>query len=191
MTFQKTIALPLIAISFAISTGCSAKPSPEGHIKAKAAEQINHLHAKTSKAQRYMKPGAAISYEHNLPADIELGQTVTFQLILNESYDTGNMSVNIASKGDVQVFPTSSYANFDMSTEREHVMDVSVTVNSNGRHYLNVRAEAEIGNGQSMPRIFSIPVQSGPIKKMAPHSKMTKTSNGENIIVMDADEVIR
>ena len=191
MTFQKAIALPLIAVSLAFSTGCSAKPSPEGHIKAKAAEQINHLHAKTSKPQRYMKPGAAISYEHNLPADIEPGQTVVFQLILNESYDSGNMSVNIASSGDAQVFPTSSYANFDMSTGRQHVMDVSVTVNANGRHYLNVRAEANDGSGQSMPRIFSIPVQSGPVKKMAPHSKMTKTSNGENIIVMEADEVIR
>ena len=193
MTFKKAIALPLIAVSLTISAGCLAKPSPQGYLKTQAAAQTDHTHAKSSKttSQRYLKPGAAIRYEHNLPADIKPGETVVFQLVLNESYDSGNMSVDIQSEGDVQVFPSSRYANFDMSTGREHVMDVSVTVGSHGRHYLNVFAQATDGSGQSMPRIFSIPVQCGPKKALQPHSKLTATPSGENIIVMDAEEVIR
>ncbi len=193
MTFKKAIALPLIAVSLAFSTACTAKPSPEGYLKAKTQTkaQADHSHVKTSNPQQYLKPGAAISYEHNLPADITAGQTVVFQLTLGESYDAGNMSINISSEGDVQIFPSSSYANFDMATGRQHVMDVSVTIGSNGRHYLNVQAEANDGLGLSMPRIFSIPVQVGPRVKVAPHSKMTKTSTGENIIMMEADEVIQ
>lgn len=200
MTFQKILSLPLIAVSLAVSTACAAKPSPNGYLKTQAIQattqakvQANHVHgelSKTSNPQQYFKPGAAISYEHNLPADIVAGQTVSFQLFLDESYDTGNMSVSLTSDGDLQVFPSSSYANFDMSAGRQHVMDVSITAGSNGRHYLNVQAEANDGRGQSMPRIFSIAVQVGPSVKMAPHSKMTKTSSGENIIMMEADEVI-
>lgn len=193
MKIQKVVALPLIAVSLALSTGCSAKPGSDGKAQAKASVKTNHAHVKTSKTSapnHYMKPGAAISYEHNLPADIAPGQTVVFQLTLSESYDAGNMSINIDGDGDIQIFPTSSRASFDMSTGREHVMDVSVTVGSLGRHYINVRAEAESGN-QIMPRIFSIPVQSGPVKTMKPNNKMMKTSSGENIIMMDAEETIK
>lgn len=191
MTFTKAIALPLIAASLAISTGCSAKPGSDGQLKTKATVKMDHAHVKSSAPQKYMKPGAAIRYSHNLPGDIAAGQTVVFQLTLDESYDTGNMSVNITSEGDVQVFPSTNYANFDMSAGRQHVMDVSVTVGSNGRHYLNVRAEADNGSGQSMPRIFSIPVQSGANKVMKPHSKISTLPSGENIIIMEADEVIQ
>lgn len=194
MTLQKVIALPLIAASLTFSANCAAKPSPKGHVTVKAAPQTGHTHVQSSKSQasqRYFKPGAAISYEHNLPAEIKPGETVVFQLVLNEAYESGNMSVDIQSEGDVQVFPFSSYANFDMSTGGEHVMDVSVTVGSHGRHYLNVFAQATDGSGQSMPRIFSIPVQCGPKQALKPHSKLTTTSSGQNIIVMEADEVIK
>lgn len=193
MKVQKAIALPLIAASLALSTGCSAKPSSDGHVKTQASAKTNHAHMKTSKTsapQHYMKPGAAIRYEHNLPSDIAPGQTAVFQLTLSESYDSGTMSVNVSGGGDIQIFPSSNRASFDMSEGRQHVMDVSVTVGSLGRHYINVRAEAESG-GQIMPRIFSIPVQSGPVKAMKPNSKMTKTSSGENIIIMEAVETIK
>jgi len=193
MIFQKTIALPLIALSMVVSTGCSAKPSPDNQLYVKPISKSNHLHSKKSKtsAPQYLKPGAAINYSHNLPGEVDLGQSVTFQLTLDESYDAGNMRVDIGSEGGVSVFPSSTQGNFDMSAGSRHVMDVSITVQSAGRHYLNVNAVADDGNGQSMPRVFSIPVQCGPIKAMKPHEKMTTTPTGENIIVMDAQETIQ
>jgi len=198
MTLTKIAALPLFSLSLALSTGCSAKPSPDKQSQVKTSQVQSHVKSghnhsqasKTSAPQRYMKPGAAISYSHNLPKDIAPGQTVVFQLTLDESYPSGAMNVEITSEGDIQIFPTSSRAQFDMSAGREHVMDVSVTVNSNGRHYINVGAMADTGNGQAMPRIFSIPVQSGPVKSMQPNSKMMTTPTGENIIVMEAQETI-
>ncbi len=192
MTFTKKATLPLVALSLALSAGCSAKPSSSNQVQVKSKITTEHVHSedlKTITPQHYMKPGAAINYEHNLPKDIAPGQTAVFQLTLSESYDSGTMSVNVLADGDIQIFPSSSRASFDMSAGRQHVMDVSVTVGSLGRHYINVRAEAESG-GQIMPRIFSIPVQSGPVQAMKPNSKMVTTASGENIIVMEAQEVI-
>ena len=188
------LAISIITASLALSTACSAKPSFNGHNAQSSVESHapnQHVHTKKSKPQRYLKPGASISYDHNLPKNIDPGQTVVFQLRLDESYDTGRMTVDIQSQGDIQVFPSSSYRQFDMSTGREHVMDVSVTVGSSGRHYLKVQAMADNGSGQPMPRIFTIPVQSGPIKALKPHSKMITTAGGQNIIVMEAEEVIQ
>jgi len=197
MIFQKLMALPLIALSLALSSGCSAKSSQKSDVTVQSNVQHNvveHNHVKSTKkhsSQGYMKPGASISYEHNLPADITPGETVVFQLTLDEGYDVGNMRVDIKGEGDIQIFPSSTRANFDMSSGGSHVMDISVTVGSAGRHYLHVQALADAGQGQTMPRIFSVPVQSGPVKAMKPHEKMSKTASGENIIVMEAEEVIQ
>ena len=188
---QKFIAIPVITASMALSTACLAKPSHNGQATVKSSATAQHNHAKISAPYRYLKPGASISYTHNLPIDIDPGQTVVFQLRLNESYNSGTMTVDIKSEGDLQLFPSSAFGSFDMSTGRVHVMDVSVTVGSSGRHYLKVQAMADNGSGQPMPRIFSIPVQSGPVKALKPHSKMITTSSGQNIIVMEAEEVIQ
>ena len=187
------LAISIITASLVFSTACLAKPSFKGHqaqtnVNSNASTQ--HHHTKTSKPQRYLKPGAGISYEHNLPKNIDPGQTVVFQLTLDESYATGNMTVDIRGQGDIRVFPSSTYRQFDMSSGREHVMDVSVTVGSAGRHYLNITAMANQGYGQAIPRVFSIPVKSGTVPAMKPHNKMITTASGENIIVMQAEEVI-
>ena len=193
MNIQKLISLNIIAGSLLVSASCSAKPSQSSQINVKTTAPHHHSanNVKSSKPHNYLKPGAGISYTHNLPKDLAPGETAVFQLTLDESYEAGIMSVDIRGEGDVQVFPSSSRASFDMSAASSHVMDVSVTVGSSGRHYLNVRALANTANGQSMPRIFSIPVQSGPVKAMKMHDNMQKTATGENIIVMEAQEVIQ
>ena len=193
MNIQKLVALNIITGSLLVSASCSAKPSQSNHATVISSATHHHTanNVKSSKPHNYLKPGAGISYAHNLPKDLAPGETVVFQLTLDESYEAGIMSVDIRGEGDVQVFPSSSRASFDMSSANTHVMDVSVTVGSSGRHYLNVRALANTANGQPMPRIFSIPVQSGPVKAMKPHDNMQKTATGENIIVMEAQEVIQ
>ena len=193
MNIQKLISLNIITGSLLVSASCSAKPSQSSQVNVKTTAPHHHSanNVKSSKPHNYLKPGASISYTHNLPKDLAPGETAVFQLTLDESYETGIMSVDIRGEGDVQVFPSSSRASFDMSSASSHVMDVSVTVGSAGRHYLNVRALANTANGQPMPRIFSIPVQSGPVKAMKPHDNMQKTATGENIIVMEAQEVIQ
>ncbi len=145
---------------------------------------------KIAASQGYIKPGAAIVYSHDLGNRYEVGETVTFQLKLSESYDTGVMRVNIASEA-VQLLATSGPTAFDMGRGAEHEMTISFTAPANGRHYINVQASADIGDGNPMIRAFSIPVQVGPVQAQKPNANMETMPDGENIIVMDAEEEIK
>lgn len=187
MRVYKVLALPIVIGALAISSGCSAKSS-----SAETAPSLTLDHkSKSHHAHQYLKPGASISYGYDLPADITPGQTVNFQLTLNEAYSSGSMTVDIKSEGDINIYPSSTYASFDMSAGPEHVMDISINVGAEGRHYIHVQALANTGNGQAMPRIFSIPVQSGNPKALKPNANLKTTASGEKIIVMEAQEVIK
>ena len=74
-----------------------------------------------------------------------------------------------------------------MSDGNSHTIDMTVSANANGRHYINVHAVTDKGE----PRIFGIAVQVGAPIASKPNSNMTVMPNGENLILMDAQEVVK
>jgi len=124
-----------------------------------------------------MTPGASVTYAYNLKSQLSAGENTTFKLTLSESYNAGNLTVNLSADGGIVLFPTSTQASFDMTSVDSHDMDVSFTANANGRHYINVQAQAIDSAGNTMPRIFSIPVQVGP-----PAAKVISMEAEEEII---------
>ena len=122
---------------------------------------------------------------------MNVGETATFKLTLDEPYKAGQLSVNLTPDGDLTLFPSSTQASFDMSEDAPHEMTISFTANSNGRYYINVEALAVNSSGQSRPRIFSIPVQVGAAAAQKPNADMKTMENGENIIEMEAEEEIK
>ena len=177
MIFPKVLLVSAVALSAAIISACSAN----------SAETNSNI----LQSNNYLKPGAAITYSHNLKSELSAGTTSTFQLSLGESYPNGTLDVLLGTEGDISLFTTSTQASFDMSSDSSHEMDVSITANSNGRHYINVTALAVNPSGQSQPRIFSIPVQVGPKVAQKPNPDLKTLENGENIIEMTAEEVIK
>ncbi len=135
----------------------------------------------------YLKPGASVSYSHNLKPRLEIGETETFQLILDEAYSAGQLDVKIAAEGAISLFTPADQLRIDMSDGDSHVIDVSVTANGNGRHYINVRALTDKGE----PRIFGIAVQVGAPTASKPNANMKLMPNGETLILMDAQEVVK
>ena len=189
MKHQKLSSLTLSAImacgmAFGMSSLAHAKPTGEAGTATS--------HAKNFISPTYMKPGAPISYSHNLTRPVDAGEAVTFQLRLNEAYDGGYLNVTVEAEGDLTLYSGTSQTQFDMGGEGgSHLMNVSFTAGGNGRYYLNVRAQAEAIDGQSGQRYFSIPVQVGPLAPSKPKRDFIRTKTGENIIVMDAEETIK
>jgi len=175
MTFSKIFFASSMVLSASFTTACSAS-------KAETAVQTN--------ASDYQKPGASVSYSHNLKSQVSVGEAVTFTLRLSESYNQGQLIANLGSEGGIALFPSSTQASFDMSTGSGHKMDVFFTANSSGRHYINVQAQAIEASGQAQPRIFSIPVQVGPATAQKPNPNMKTLDNGQNVIEMEAEEEI-
>ncbi len=179
MIMHKIYLLGLTSLMISAASGCAA-----------SSDVAQSEPVKIAASQGYIKPGASIVYSHDLGNRYEVGETVTFQLKLGESYETGVMRVNIASEA-VQLLATSGPTAFDMSRGAEHEMSISFTAPANGRHYINVQASADIGDDNPMIRAFSIPVQVGSVQAQKPNANMETMPDGESIIVMDAVEEIK
>lgn len=175
MTILKILLASTILFSASMASACSAH---------KADKTIYNS------AGKYLKPGASMDYSHNLKSQLTAGEVVTFTLRLSEAYDQGQLNVYLESEGSIALFPASTQASFDMSNGSGHKMDVSFTSNANGRHYINVQAMATDGAGNAQPRIFSIPVQVGPITAQKPDPNMKIMQNGERVIEMEAEETL-
>ena len=178
MIFSKVYTTSLTALAITLAAGCAANSTDL------AAHSVQ-------KANSYLKPGASVNYSHNLKSQLSVGESTIFKLTLKEYYGEGQLAVNLAAEGDISLFTSSTQASFDMTQGPNHEMDVSLTARSNGRHYINVVAQATNDRGQSSPRIFSIPVQVGPVIAQKPNENMITLDSGENIISMEAQEVIK
>lgn len=177
---QKIYLLGLVSFAAALSSSCAA-----------SSDNMKNGEMKTSAtAQDYIKPGAAIGHSHDLKKSYDVGETATFTLKLGESYGAGTLRVNITGEG-VDVVATSGPTSFDMARGDEHEMLISFTVNANGRHYINVQAAADVGDGNPMMRAISLPVQVGPAVAQKPNVDMKTMKDGENIIEMEAQEEIK
>ena len=178
MIKSKFLAMGITALSVSLASACSAN----------SAEMTTQNNAQSND---YLKPGAAVTYSHNLKSQISVGETATFKLTLDEPYKAGDLKVSLTTDGDITLFSTSTQGRFDMGEDGPHEMNISLTANSNGRHYINVEALAVNPSGQSQPRIFSIPVQVGAVTTQKPNADMKTMENGENIIEMKAEEEIK
>jgi len=175
MTFFKFISAVTLALTVSLGTACAA----------------NSTDVRAAQTNNYLKPGASVTYNHNLKSQLSVGESTTFKLSLGESYTDGELKVSLSADGDIRLFATSTQAEFNMASTTSHDMNVSFTANSNGRHYINVQALAVSPSGQSQPRIFSIPIQVGPAAPQKPNENMKTLENGENIIEMEAQEEIK
>lgn len=177
MTFSKFISIGVLGLAGLLSA-CAAKG-------AEMAVQ------KTEYSSDYVKPGAAISYSHNLKSQLNAGEIATFELNLTEDYSDGTLQVSLSTEGGVSIASSATQFIFDMKDDGAHKVTISVAGNANGRHYLNVKALAVNLSGQSRPRIFSIPVQVGPVTEQKPNVDMKTMEDDENIIEMEAEEEIK
>jgi len=105
MRQEKTIVISTLAL--VVMTACAAKTNVEDGIVSSAT-------AEKPISNGYLKPGAAVNYSHNLPANVKANEAVTFQLTLQESYNQGTLNVNIMGEGGVQTLAVSSGFSFDM-----------------------------------------------------------------------------
>ena len=180
MTFFKTVLASLSLASLTAVTAC-ASPHHSASLKPAASAQDNG----------YVKPGADIRYAHSLKSQLSVGEITTFALGLSENYVNGTLQVSLGTDGDISIVSANTQMSFDMVSEAPHEMNISIVGKSNGRHYINVQALAISPSGESQPRIFSIPVQVGPPTAQKPDVNMKTMEDGEAIVEMEAQEVIK
>ena len=172
---------------FAVSS-TAAKPSAAKIIKTSElpASEVEHF----PESRLYQKPGAPIRYSYSMPKNIEIGQVITFDLRLSEPFQSGDLSVSSATRGDVSLLSNSGNNDFSMSGNNGHDMSVTFVANSAGRHYLQFQAVSSAPQGTRF-RAFSIPVQVGPKQPLPAHPNLETTPSGQAIISLKAIEEVK
>ena len=99
MTFLKTIYAASAAITVSLGSACTA----------------NSAEVQVAQATNYLKPGASVTYSHNLKSQLSAGESTIFNLSLSESYPNGTLKVSLRSEGDIDLFASSTQAEFDLS----------------------------------------------------------------------------
>ena len=167
------------------------------HSKTETAQVIadeaiaSHAHVKGDYAPvNYAKPGASVSFRHNYDRKTTAGEIESFQVFVRDRYDGGALSVEISSDGVNLRSP--AQLSFNMQKDSDHVIDIELTGVSDGVHYLNFQAIAELSDNQFIRRSWGMAIYVG---VTAPSGKISdqpapdhSTSGGQ--IMMEAEEEI-
>lgn len=149
----------------------------------------NKLHL-PSMSKKEIKPGASVSLESTAIININANQRTDIKLALKTPVSSGTMHVDVIPGDGLQVLnaPTTYDVTLDGSASYPYKADVFAP--NNGRFYLNLHVtldNAEVISSRSLAAI----IQVGPIaEESLQSSKLLKTSSGENIISLPAEETV-
>lgn len=141
----------------------------------------------------YQKPGAAVGFRHEIDGGVKPGQLTNVRLFIRDGYDSGTLSVKVLANPDLGV--TEQNISYSMSSDLENQLDIPVTTPLEGSHYINIKAVADMGDGQYIPRNHAVQLSVGDAaaQKQSYRSKQVDTpvqKSERGIIVMEAEEVI-
>ncbi|WP_460048195.1 hypothetical protein [Sessilibacter sp. MAH2] len=133
----------------------------------------------------YLKPGAAVVFDHNYDGKTELTESETITLSFTPSYDMDIMSVTVTSTDQDMSMSSSDFSGAVTGNDPVQ-MDVTVSSTLEGRYYLNVFIETET-DGFKQNRTYALPVVVGnpPERQQA---KTTVDNNGERVRVLHSSK---
>ncbi|MGB0907501.1 MAG: hypothetical protein ACPGVT_08410 [Maricaulaceae bacterium] len=159
-TFLKSALILGTACAMAFTVS-QAKPAPQSTAKAATPD---HHHDHTSKpaphGQAYMKPGAALSFSHDMKAAIEPGDSGSFTLTIQDAYAAGQLEIKAIGDKGLRLYAASSGARFDLAGDT-HTMNVHFDSSTAGRHYVSFQASVTTDTGQVTRRAYAVPVVVG------------------------------
>lgn len=142
-----------------------------------------------------IKPGAAISLSHVSPQNMGTKQYQTVRLQIDEAYDDGQMTLNIAPSEGLSLFGGVESKTFNMNELLTHEWPIDVRAETDGIYFLNVFASTGSSeDGISDRRSFSIRLDIGditPEMRQAAFPENGVLSNDGETRILEATETIR
>lgn len=177
---MKSLNLISLSASVCLLTLAACAQNAPQHPEQRAAPTGNVLDHEKSNA------GLVFSYDHQIPGDLNRSGSLT----LNVSYPetAKNMSFELTGSNGVEIDPSSATHKMTGDSNGPKSWTVSYKPTEEGTGYVNVLATVFTPSGKTQTQAYSIPIQVGEPKSNA-SSKIT-TINGENVVIMEAEEEI-
>lgn len=202
----KILKCAFVSMTLLMGAGCSVaqdKPAMKTSKPQAPASKPVHGH------KPYSKPTAAIYFSHDFSGTGNLGEMQAFNLKVTDNYPGASINLRILPSEGISYFGPAemtrgSTAISEVRTTTAEIDEVSghnmalqFQPKTEGIHKLTVVATANLADGQSIVRSYSIPIHVGeayqPTKQSLKeqalgHSKPPVVSGG--VIIMEAQETI-
>lgn len=142
----------------------------------------------------FVKPGAAVSLDHDYDGQTEIGALETVTMTVSHLYESGSLSAKILPMSGLDIISDSSRQKTQLSTGSTLQLYVQFSALKSGQYILAVELIHDDGLGQQSRRTLSLPIQVGEpgaqtLSKVNNPIERKVKSNG--LIIMPAEENIR
>lgn len=176
MIFQRTI----FAGAVIAAASCAASENDS------AASSEQHQHP----AHQTVKPGASVTFAHELRDAVDPGGSGVLELTIDEGYGAGELTLTAAS-GGLALAASSQSTTRTLANGSRHSWDIFFDAPAGGVHYIDVTATVTDENGVTTSRAYSAAVKVGDGAGLAkPDSPVVFDAEGEPVMIMQAEESI-
>tara|TARA_R110002020_G_scaffold350175_3_gene563576 strand:+ start:72 stop:629 length:558 start_codon:yes stop_codon:yes gene_type:complete len=160
-----------------------------------AASQANSAQSKEAAGvEKTTKPGAAVTFTHSEPKDLQPGQYGKVVIRVDEEYDTGTLFLTAQPDEGLRLVSETAETSFTMSAGRVHEWELDVTAATDGVYYLNVFANAKLADGTEYLRSYAAKILIGDATQSDIRNSIKANGNlseDGKTIAMEAEETIQ
>lgn len=186
---MKRLVQNIRALWLIVLTSVVVSCIPKTEVKtdaAPAARALSSAEFKSTK-KKEAKPGAPISLLSSKLENINTGEEVIINILLEASAGAGNLSLSLtATQGLNLISPTRSQT-FKLGSQNTFKLPVILNAAENGRYYVNIQAVLEDGDSISL-RHLAVIIQAGPETEKA---KSLQKAGSEKVISLPAQEEVK
>ncbi len=186
------ILLMITGISGVALAGCAGGEvdivEAENEATVLAAKDAYFLPARAT-----VKPGAAIEIRGEADQKVAAGQNGQIKLKMIEGYDSGTVETVATASEGLEVFGAQVSTRFNASGAAAHEWAVSYQAETDGVYYVHIHAAATPESGPALSRVQSFRVEIGDGglgKSMKTNGDLSRSNDGEAVVVMEANETI-
>lgn len=144
----------------------------------------------SSLVKKEVKPGAPVNLDYPTLISINPNQATNINLALKTPAILGKMHVDIIPGDGLQLLNTRAAYDLTLDGSTSYPLTAELLAPSDGRFYLNLHVTLDDGETVSS-RALAVIVQVGPSAAESEQpSKLLKTSSGENVISLPAEETV-
>ncbi|MEM7330040.1 MAG: hypothetical protein AAF437_14960 [Pseudomonadota bacterium] len=180
----------------AILAACAAPASTDGAAEANAATPsvASKPVAKLGPAISTIKPGASVSFSHETSGPVDVDGNGYVTITVNEGYPGGTLELVASANGGLEVVGPGAIQTVSMANGTTHSWRVDYRGLSDGVHYLNIAATANVSSDVGEMRGYAVRVEVGdwkPVEAAREAAKsMQEQASGEMAVIMEAEETI-
>lgn len=184
--------LNLFNVFLVLGLAACADPQPvETHSHHGVKVPSNHF---TDGAYKPHSHDAMVEFSFDAPPKLEIGESVGINMIVDEEYAAGTLTLEAVDADGVSVFGATRTLRLNAADGTSHNWRIEVEAERPGTHYVGLIATVELEDGFLEVRTSAVRVEvidPNPGLELQKASDQTvETQDGEPVVMMDAVETI-